>query len=334
MVTYNVLDYSPIDEGSDARKALLQTTELARLAEKLGYRRFWVSEHHHVHSVAGSSPEMLMMHIADSTESIRVGSGGVMLPHYSPFKVAENFRILEALHPNRIDLGIGRSPSYQLVNRALNETKGKRLSYEQLITDIRHFLSEPDDNHRFSDLAAMPVIETVPDLWLLGTSMGSAEIAADQGMAYAYAHLGKPEGGHSAADHYRKNFRPSLLLDRPQVMIAVFAVVAETPEEADQLAKAFDLWLLTVESSTPPPYYPSVKTALERGFSALEKEKIRNNRKRMFIGTPGHVAEDIRRTAEAYKADEVTVVPNVYGAENRMKSIELLAEALGIRKAI
>lgn len=140
MVTYNILDYSPIDEGSDARSALIQTTELARLAEKLGYRRFWVSEHHHVHSIAGSSPEMLMMHIADSTEKIRIGSGGVMLPHYSPFKVAENFRVLEALHPNRIDFGIGRSPSYQLVNRALNETKGKRLSYEQQIKDIRHLL--------------------------------------------------------------------------------------------------------------------------------------------------------------------------------------------------
>ncbi|WP_331711546.1 LLM class flavin-dependent oxidoreductase [Bhargavaea cecembensis] len=283
-------------------------------------------------SVAGSSPEMLMMHLADSTEHIRIGSGGVMLPHYSPYKVAENFRVLEALHPNRIDLGIGRSPSYQLVNRALNESKGKRLSYEQQIEDIRNFLSEPADGHRFQDLTAMPVIETAPELWLLGTGRGSAEIAADQGMSYAFAHLGNPEGGMDAVDHYRKNFRPSPLLESSKVMIAVFAVVAETAEKAEALATAFDLWLLTVESSSPPPYYPSVKTALERGVSALEREKIRHNRRRMFIGTPDQVAEKIRKAAETYQADEVTIVPNVFGAENRMKSITLLAEELGIKK--
>ncbi len=118
MLTLNILDYSPIDEGTNARQALLQTTELARYADKLGYHRFWVAEHHNVLSVAGSSPEMLMMHLATATKSIRIGSGGVMLPHYSPYKVAENFRMLEALHPNRIDLGIGRSPSYQIVNLA------------------------------------------------------------------------------------------------------------------------------------------------------------------------------------------------------------------------
>lgn len=332
MVTYNILDYSPIDEGSDARKALLQTAELARLAEKLGYQRFWVSEHHHVRSVAGSSPEMLMMHLADSTEHIRIGSGGVMLPHYSPYKVAENFRVLEALHPNRIDLGIGRSPSYQLVNRALNESKGKRLSYEQQVEDIRHFLSEPADDHRFRDLAAMPVIDTAPDMWLLGTGQGSAEIAARQGLSYAYAHLAKPGGVHEAVRHYRDHFRPTSMISRPKVMISVFAVVAETPEESDALAKALDLWLLSVESSSPPPYYPSVDTALKRGFSTLEKEKIKQNRKRMFIGTPDKVANDIQRTAEEYHADEVTIVPNVFGSKNRMKVIELLAEALEIGK--
>ncbi|EMR05996.1 Limonene 1,2-monooxygenase [Bhargavaea cecembensis DSE10] len=333
MVTYNILDYSPIDEGSDARHALLHTTELAKGAEKMGYKRFWVSEHHHVRSIAGSSPEMLMMHLADSTEHIRIGSGGVMLPHYSPYKVAENFRVLEALHPNRIDLGIGRSPSYRLVNRAMNESKGKRLSYEQQIEDIRHFLSEPKANHRFKDLTAMPVIETVPEMWLLGTGQGSAAIAAGQGMAYAFAHLGKPEGGLEAVSHYRNHFNPSPLLSSPKVMISVFAVVAETAEKAESLAKAFDLWLLSVESSSPPPYYPAVETALARGFSALEREKIRHNRKRMFIGTPVHVAEEIKKTASTYHADEVTIVPNVYGAENRMKGIALLAEALDIRKA-
>src|SRR5690625_3453351 len=126
MVRLNILDYSPIDEGDNARQALLQTTELAKHAEKLGYHRFWVAEHHHVLSVAGSSPEMLMMHVATSTKHIRIGSGGVMLPHYSRYKVAENFRISEALHAERIDLGIGRSPRYQTANRAMTDTKQTR----------------------------------------------------------------------------------------------------------------------------------------------------------------------------------------------------------------
>ena len=183
MVTLNILDYSPIDEGTDASQALLQTTKLAKRAEELGYYRFWVAEHHHVLSVAGSSPEMLMMHLATSTKRIRIGSDGVMLPHYSAYKVAENFRMLEALHPNRIDLGIGRSPSYQIVNRALNETKGKRLSFEQQIRDVYSFLSDhTSGDHRFKHLIATPVIETIPEMWLLGTGIGSAEMPRKTGL--------------------------------------------------------------------------------------------------------------------------------------------------------
>ncbi|SIT84381.1 luciferase family oxidoreductase, group 1 [Edaphobacillus lindanitolerans] len=328
----NLLDYSPIDEGATARDALLQTVQLAKQAEQLGYRRFWVSEHHQVMSVAGSSPEMLMMHLASSTERIRIGSGGVMLPHYSPYKVAENFRLLEAIHPNRIDLGIGRSPSFHQVNRALNETKGKRLPYEQQIGDLQHYLSEsPSPDHRFSGLTATPVIDTAPELWLLGTGMGSAAIAAEYGTAFAFAHFGKPSGeGLEAVRLYREQFRPSPFLQRPKVTVAVFAVVAETAEEAEELATAFDLWLLMVESSNPPPYYPSVETAKKRGFSTIEKEKVAQNRKRMIIGTPLHVADEIRRLAGQYQADEVTVIPNVYGAGNRLTGTALLAEAMGL----
>src|SRR5690625_3417135 len=136
MISLNILDYSPIDKGANAREALLQTTTLAKRAEEIGYHRYWVAEHHHVLSFAGSSSEMLMMHLAASTERIRIGSGGVMLPHYSPYKVAENFRMLEALQPHRIDLGIGRSPSYPMVNRALHEKKREQLYYEEQLQDL------------------------------------------------------------------------------------------------------------------------------------------------------------------------------------------------------
>jgi luciferase family oxidoreductase group 1 len=333
MVTLlNILDYSPIDEGTDARQALLATTELAKRAEELGYHRFWVAEHHHVLSVAGSSPELLMMHLAASTKRMRIGSGGVMLPHYSAYKVAENFRMLEALHPNRIDLGIGRSPSYQIVNRALNETKGKRVSYEQQVQDIYKFITDDtSEDHRFNSLIATPIIETIPEMWMLGTGMGSAKIAADSGAAYAFAHFAKPsEAGLDAADHYRKHFKPSRLLDKPKVMIAVFAIIAETAEKAEELAKAFDLWLLFVESDNPPPYYPSVETAKKRGISSVEKEKVIQNRKRMIIGDAEQVREEIKRVSDLYQADEVTIIPNFFGADNREKGIALLAQAFGL----
>jgi len=329
MISLNILDYSPIDEGGTAAAALKQTTELARLAERLGYKRFWVAEHHQVDSVAGSTPEMLMMHLATSTETIRIGSGGVMLPHYSAYKVAENFRMLEALHPGRIDLGIGRSRSYRIVNEALNESKTKRLPYDQQLMDLqKYFADDIDSEHRFQSLKAMPIIETAPELWLLGTGQGSARLAAEKGMAYAYAHFAKPsQQGVEVVDTYRAEFQPSSFLQQPKVIIAVFAVVAETPEKAEELATAFDLWLLFVESDSPPPYYPSVETAKKRGVSPSEQEKVARNRQRMLIGTPDQVKAQIESIANRYKTDEITIIPNIYGADNRMDTLRLLADA-------
>lgn len=325
MLALNILDYSPIDEGKTAREALLETTELAQLAERSGYSRFWVAEHHKVASVAGSTPEMLMMHLATSTSKIRIGSGGVMLPHYSAYKVAENFRMLEALHPNRIDLGIGRSRSYQAVNKALNSMRERAEPYEEQLDQLKNYLADK------SELPAMPITETAPDLWLLGTGEGSAALAAEKGMAYSYAHFARPSiDGVEIIGKYRSEFKASPFLEQPKVMIAVFAVVAETKEQAEEIAMAFDLWLLFVESNTPPPYYPSIETAKLRGFSAREQQKVLENRKRMIIGDADFVKAEIERIAELYKADEITIIPNVAGAENRMKGIRLLAEAFGL----
>lgn len=325
MLALNILDYSPIDEGATARDALLQTIELAKLAEEAGYRRFWVAEHHKVASVAGSTPELLMMQLAASTLKIRVGSGGVMLPHYSAYKVAENFRMLEALHPNRIDLGIGRSRSYQAVNKAMNSMRERAVSYEEQLDDLKSYFMD------VNELPAMPIISTIPELWLLGTGEGSAGLAAEKGMAYSYAHFARPSlDGLAIIKKYRRDFSASPFLQQPKVMIAVFAVVGETAEQAEELAKAFDLWLLFVESNNPPPYYPSVETAKLRGFSASEQQKVQENRKRMIIGNADFVKTEIERIADLYGADEITVIPNIAGAENRMNSIRLLAEAFGL----
>lgn len=335
MVTLNILDYSPIYEGSNARQALLHTRELAQLADRLGFHRYWVAEHHQVFSVAGSTPEMLMMQLAASTKKIRIGSGGVMLPHYSPYKVAENFRVLEAFHPNRIDLGIGRSPSFRLVNKALNEARSKRLAYEQQVQDLyKYFTDNTTEAHRFQELIATPVIETTPEIWMLGSGTGGAKVAAATGSAYAFAQFGFPSyAGLEVVKDYRVHFQPSALLRKPKVMVAVFAIIAKTSEKAEEIAKAFDLWLLATESSTgnQPPYYPSIETAKARGLSSHEEEQVRKNRKRAIIGNPEEVKKGIENVSEHYQADEITVIPHFYDAQNRMQGIELLAEAFGLR---
>lgn len=327
MVSLSILDYSPIDEGESAHEALLATTKLAKYAEDLGYKRFWVSEHHFVESVANSSPEILMMHLATSTNSIRIGSGGVMLPHYSSFKVAENFRMMEALHPNRIDIGIGRSPSYKMVNQALNEGKREHISYEQQIIDLKkYFLDNVNDPHRFKELVAMPRIPTKPEMWMLGTGEKGAEVAAKLGLGYVFAQFTPRTNGVEIVKRYRKLFQPSEFLLNPKTIVAVFAVVGETEEEAEDLAKAFDLWLYFVESTSPPPYYPSVETAKRRGFSSIELDKVKQNRNRMIIGTPNQVKKRIEEISVRYETDEIMIVPNVSRVENRKKVIKLLAE--------
>ncbi len=333
LVLINILDYSPIFEGTTAREALLHTRDLAQLADRLGYHRYWVAEHHQVFSVAGSTPEMLMMQLAASTSRIRIGSGGVMLPHYSPYKVAENFRMLEAFHPNRIDLGIGRSPSFRMVNRALNEAKDRRIPYEQQVKDLYKYLTDnTNEEHRFRELSATPVIETTPQIWLLGSGPRSARIAAESGSAYAFAHFApRPNlNGQEIVREYQRQFQSSSLLKKPKVMIAVFAIIAETTEEAEDIARAFDLWLLSVESSHQPPYYPSIQTARERRLSIFEEEKAIRNRTRMIIGDSKQVKAGIEEVAHMYQADEITIIPQFYDAKNRMKGIKLLAEAFGL----
>lgn len=334
MVLINILDYSPIFEGSNARQALLHTKELAQQADQLGYNRYWVAEHHHVFSVAGSTPELLMMQLAAATENIRIGSGGVMLPHYSPYKVAENFRMLEAFHPNRIDLGIGRSPGFPNVNKAMNETKTKRIPYDQQIKDLyKYFTDNTNDDHRFQDLIATPVIDTIPEMWLLGSGSRSARIAAETRSAYAFAHFApntRVNSNKQVVSEYRRHFKPSVLFDKPKVMIAVFAIIADTKEEAEVIAKAFDLWLLFIESNNQPPYMPSIQTAKNRGHSIIEEEKITQNRSRVILGDAEQVKHGIEQLAEQYEADEITIIPQFFGEKNRIKALELLAKAWGL----
>lgn len=333
MVKLGILDYAQIDEGSSAQKALQDTIKLAQFAEVLGYERFWMAEHHNVPAFASSSPELIMMRLADATERIRIGSGGVMIPHYSPYKVAENFRILEAFHPNRIDLGMGNTVGTTIVNRTLNENKQVSSGYEQSIVDLTKYLSDQvDENHRFAGITANPVISTVPQMWVLSTSIRSAKMAAKLGMGYTFglfplAGIDKLNMGIQAVEVYRKEFNPSSFMPEPKVSIAPFVVVAETNEQAKRYAEALDLWLLGKDNFGHLTEFPSVETARNYPYTEEENAIIQANRIRMVVGDIENATEQLKALITQFKADEVLFIPLMPGLEARKKAIELLAGA-------
>ncbi|WP_046216371.1 LLM class flavin-dependent oxidoreductase [Paenibacillus wulumuqiensis] len=331
MISLSILDYSPVDEGSNDRTALQQTAELARAADRLGYRRFWVSEHHYLPPLAGSNPELLMMHLADQTERIRIGSGGVMLPNYSAYKIAENFRILEALHPGRIDLGAGRAAGAGRIGKqALNEGRTEIVPYEQQLVDLIRYLHDEDSpDHRFPGLKATPMIDTRPELWMLGTGRGGAQLAAAHGTGLAFAHfINASSVGRAAMRQYREDFRPSAGLAKPSGMVGIFVTVADTQEEAEQLARSWDYWLLMSENKGQRrSFFPAPATIQFQEYTEKDREVIARNRSRMLVGTADNVRQGIEELAASYEVDEVLILPLIYGFANRMRAIELLAEA-------
>lgn len=338
MVKLSILDYAQIDEGSSGQEALQNTVQFAQLAEKLGYERFWVAEHHDVPAFASSSPELVMMRLADATNRIRIGSGGVMLPHYSPYKVAENFRILEAYHPGRIDLGIGNTVGTPIVNQALNELKKSKLNYEQSIKDLLVYLGpEINEEHRFSTITANPVIPTAPQIWALSTSIRNAQIAAKLGIGYTFglfplAGLDKLKVGIEGARIYRDEFQASVFMEQPTVSIAPFVVVGETNEQAEAYAEALDFWLLGKENFSYYSTFPSIEMARQYVYTEHEKKMIQANRVRMVVGDIGSVKKQLDELIEQFQADEVLLIPLIPRFEARKKAIELLAEAYQIER--
>ncbi|WNR46309.1 LLM class flavin-dependent oxidoreductase [Paenibacillus roseipurpureus] len=333
MLKLSILDQSQIGEGRNAAQTLAETTELAQDAERIGYHRFWVSEHHASQALAHSSPEVLIAHLAAKTERIRLGSGGIMMPHYSAYKVAENFRLLEALHPGRIDVGLGRAPGGMPIStRALQEGKYTSVdSYPQQIADLTGYLYDDlPAGHRFAGLHASPVISTAPEIWLLGSSYDSARIAADQGAAFGFAQFFGNADCEQALRIYREHFKPSRLNAKPYSLAAVLAICADTEEEANQLALSTDLFFLSLGKGKLLPWFPSVRTALDYPYTENDYAMIRSGRHRRIVGTPQQVKEEIMKLNEAYHADEIMVVSPIHNVESRLHSYRLLAKAFAL----
>lgn len=336
MLRLSVLDQTPVPEGKSAAEALQDTIELAKLTERLGYHRFWMSEHHSTKGLGHSSPEVMIAAVAAHTSTIRVGSGGVMLPHYSAYKVAENFRLLEALYPGRIDLGLGRAPGgMPVATRALQEGRmGGIDRYPQQVDDLLHYFGiAPQENHRFPGLIASPVIENAPEIWLLGSSGDSAGLAAEKGVSFSFAQFINGAGGAYAVKAYRDHFQPNVSGQASQAMVSIFAVCAETDEEAERLAASFDYQFLQLEQGRLSEGVVPPEKALAYPYTAVELMRVRENRKRVVVGSPETVKYELLRLADAYGTSEMMVATIVYDFEAKRRSYELLADAFCLQGA-
>ena len=330
----SVLDQSPVREGVTPRDALLETVELARHVDGLGYCRYWLAEHHSSPGLAGSAPEIMVGLVAAETRHLRVGSGGVMLSHYSSLKVAEQFRMLETLYPGRIDLGIGRAPgSDQLTAVALQHGPGA-LGIEHFpnqIADLLAFLENtmPAD-HPFSRIRVMPAGDTNPEIWLLGSSDQSAIFAAYFGLPFSFAHFINDEGGPEIMAAYRQRFRPSPRLAAPQGSIGVFVMCAESEVEARRLAASRDLWRLRQRRGILAPF-PPPEDALAYPYSEAERREVEYHRRRQVVGAPDQVKAQLTALAESYGVEEIVVLTICHDFAARKRSYALLAEAFGLK---
>jgi len=330
-ITLSILDQSAIAEGSTAEEGLRQTVELAKRAEELGYHRFWVSEHHDAPTLAGSSPEVLISHLAAQTSTIRVGSGGVMLPHYSSYKVAENFKVLEGLTPGRIDVGIGRAPGgMPRASYALSDGKMRDINrYPQQIDELLHYLHDDlPEGHPYYGLKATPVTQTTPDVWVLGSSPSSAQTAAEKGLPYTFALFINGEGGPHFVNQYLQTFQPSRYYDKPQTNVAVFTICGETMEDAERIASSLDLSMVMLEQGMPSQGTPSPEKAMNYAFSPFERARIQENRKRMIVGDIDHIEREIIRISEEYQTNEIMLTTIAYDFEDKIKSFERIAERM------
>ena len=328
----SVLDQSTAAEGASQHLAIQETLALARHCEALGYHRYWVSEHHNSDSIVGTAPEILMAAIAATTSRIRVGSAGVMLPHYSALKVAEQFRVLEAIAPGRIDLGVGRAPgSDRLTAYALNPYANAADEFPRQVQELRAWVSgvPQEDDHPFAAIKAHPLGPTSPELWILGSSDYGAQLAAHFGLPYAFAYFfSEGRGVEEALSLYRRNYRPSARYPLPQATICVWALAADTESEARHLLKTREFWRVGFEQGLRKPLVtPEFADAYP--YSETERATINALRRKAIVGTGAIVATRLREIASRLDLDELVVVTWTHDPAARHRSYELLAAAFG-----
>src|SRR5215210_3111062 len=329
----SVLDVSPVSSGSNGTRALRNTLDLAQLADRLGYKRYWLAEHHNLPSIASSAPEIMIGHVANVTKRIRVGAGGIMLPNHAPLKVAETFRVLESLHPKRIDLGIGRAPGTDPVTATALRRSHDGLAAEDFPERFCELLAFsgngfPED-HPFQSVVAMPADVALPPIWLLGSSGYSAIAAGKMGLGYAFASHFSPADPAPAMCAYRERFKSSEDFERPSAVLAVAVICGESGEDARRLASSMELAWVRMRSGKPGPL-PSPEEALGYPYTPAERRLADAYRSMQVVGDPQTVRTRIEELAARTAADEVMVTTNVHDHGERLRSYQRLAEAFAI----
>jgi luciferase family oxidoreductase group 1 len=326
----SVLDQSTASKGRPQDAAIRETLELARQCDALGYHRYWVSEHHNSDSIVGTAPEVLMAAIAATTQRIRVGSAGVMLPHYSALKVAEQFRVLEAIAPGRIDLGVGRAPgSDRLTAYALNPYANAVDEFPQQVQDLQAWVTGAPlaEGHLFGAVKAHPLGTSSPELWILGSSDYGAQLAAHFGLPYAFAYFfSEGRGVEQALDLYRRNYRPSPRYPEPQATICVWALAADTEAEARRLLMTREFWRVGFEQGLRMPLI-SPDEAAAHPYTPAERATIEALRHKAIVGTAQQVAARLDELARRLELQEIVIVTWTYDPAPRHRSYELIAEA-------
>ena len=329
-VPLSVLDLSPIPSGRPASSALHDTIELAKAAEAFGYQRYWLAEHHNIPSVASSAPMVMIAAVAAATSTIRVGSGGIMLPNHAPLAVAETFRVLEGLHPGRIDLGLGRAPGTdQLTAYALRRGREGGDDFPQQMSEMLAYVDGFPDDHPFKPLRAIPDDVPLPPLWILGSSLYGGRAAAAFGTGFAFAgHFGSADPAEAVAG-YRESFAPSDRLAEPRVMLGVAAITAETEARAEALARANDLAMVRLMQNNPGPV-PTPEEAEAYPWTPQELSLAASRRAFTSVGTPEQVRDDLERRRTEASADELVITTQIHDPAERRLSYELIAKAYGI----
>jgi luciferase family oxidoreductase group 1 len=328
----SILDQSPIISGHTPAQAVAETVSLAQAAERLGYTRYWLAEHHALAALADPCPEILATRVAAATSTIRVGTGGILLPYYSPLKIAEQFRMLEALYPQRIDLGIGRAPGGDHTT-ALAMGEGRYHGAEQFPEQVQYLVAYLDDalpaGHPFAAVKAQPAGPTAPEVWLLGSSDYSGALAAQLGLRFAFAHFISADGGDAVMRAYRRRFQPSPREGAARALLTVFAICAETDAEAQRRAASIDLRRLNMDYGIDA-VVPSEREAESRAYSEAEAARIAHSRRRVVLGAPATVKARLLALREQFEADELMVITITGDYRTRLESYALLAEAFDL----
>lgn len=327
-IKLGILDQSVVQKGRSAKDAITETIDTVKLAERLGYSRFWVSEHHNSTFIAGSTPEILMVKLASETNMIRIGSGGIMLPNHSALKVAENFRMLETLFPGRIDLGMGRAPGTDRLTSSLLNPSNEfaEEDYLRQLDHLQNFFEDTAYTRDNRQIVAVPQSATIPDQWILSSSGGSSKIAAKFGLGLVIAKFINGFATREIIETYKKNFRPSTYFPQPHAILSIFVLCAETDAKAVEMRKFMDYIFIQFEAGKFHNF-PDYDTIQKYVFTQEELQRIKYNSGRVVSGTKESVKQQLEALAEEFDVDEIIISTMAGNEQDRKRSFELIAEA-------